>query len=92
MGFFAMMFLFFVFMRMMHGRRRHFARLHYYGAHRYYNHHLHARHFAAMADAPRPNAYEQLKQRYVRGDIDVEEYERGVDEILRSPEGQRIVN
>lgn len=92
MGFFAMMFLFFVFTRMMHGRRRHFVRLHYYGAHRNFQHHMHGRCFVAMADAPRPNAYEQLKQRYVRGEIDVEEYERGVDEILRSPQGQRLVN
>jgi hypothetical protein len=92
MGFFGMMFLFFVFMRMMHGRRRHFARLYYCGSQRPYHHHLHARPFPAIADAPRPNAYEQLKQRYVRGDIDVDEYERGVDEILRSPQGQRIVN
>jgi hypothetical protein len=91
MGFFAMMFLFFVFMRMMHWRRHHFARLRYYGPH-CHHHHLYARRFPAVADAPRPNAYEQLKQRYVRGEIDVEEYERGVDEILRSPNGQRIVN
>jgi uncharacterized membrane protein len=92
MGFFAMMFLFFIFMRMMHGRRRHFTRLHYYGPHRNYHGHLRAGCFPAITDAPRPNAYEQLKQRYVRGDIDVDEYERGVDEILRSPQGQRIVN
>ena len=91
MGFFVMMFLFFFFMRMSHWRRHHFARLHYYGPRRYHYHYMQARHLPVV-EAPRPNAYEQLKQRYVRGDIDVDEYERALDEILRSPEGQRIVN
>ncbi len=89
MGFFAMMFLFFAFMRMIHGRCHHSTRLHYYGARRLYQ--LQHRP-QAHNSRPAPNAYEQLKQRYVRGDIDVDQYERELDEMLRSPDGHRIVN
>jgi uncharacterized membrane protein len=94
MGFFAMMFLFFIVMRMMHGRRHHFTRLSYCASQR--QRHLRARpfcgHHVPVTEAPKPNAYEGLKQRYVRGDIDVEQYERELDEMLRSPEGKRFVN
>lgn len=89
MSFFAMIFLFFVFVRLAACRRPHFSRLHESGSHRFKQCRMRS---IEVTEPPRPSVYEQLKQRYVRGDIDVDEYERQLDEILRSPEGRRAVN
>jgi hypothetical protein len=89
--FFAMLLMFIVFSRITHGRRRHFAHL------RYHHRHWHAQHpvFVQMRPPvvapPQPNAFEQLKRKYVDGDIDVEEYEAGVDALLRAPETRKVV-
>lgn len=98
MGFFLMMFLFFCLMRMMsHGRRHHFVRMHYHG--RTHSHHricsqpFYARQVpVAETQKPQASAYERLKRRYVDDEIDVEQYERELDELLRSPEAKRFVN
>jgi uncharacterized membrane protein len=81
--FFVMMVMFFVFMRVMHGRRRHFARLHC-------QRHPHFRSTQAVP-APRPSAFERLKQRYVEGDLTDEQYEDELDALLRSPETRMSV-
>ena len=87
--FFAMLIIFFIVMRASHGRRRRFV---YLG----YHHHWHGRHpyRLRMHDAPTANSlnvFEQLKQRYVSGDIDVEEYESQLDALLRAPETRKAI-
>jgi hypothetical protein len=88
--FFAMMVMFFIFMRVAHrGRRRHYA-------FRAYSGHCRSR-LRTVAEpriavaAPKPNAFDTLKQRYVDGDIDVEQYEDELDALLRVPENRKIV-
>ena len=41
------------------------------------------------AEVPRLTAFEQIKSRYVSGEIDDEQYERELDALLRTPEGRR---
>jgi uncharacterized membrane protein len=92
--FFAMMIMFFVFMRVTHGRRRHFAhsRLHRHwpGRHPYFVQ-LQAQPRSPAPAAPKPSAFEQLKRRYVVGEIDVEQYEDELDVLLRLPEARKDV-
>jgi uncharacterized membrane protein len=74
--FFVMMILFFVFMRFaVHGRRHHCGHLHY----------AHRRRPVRIEAAPKPNAFDRLKQRYVEGDLTDEQYEDELDTLLRSP-------
>ena len=40
---------------------------------------------------PEPNAFERLKQRYIRGDISDEQYETELDALLRTPETRKMV-
>lgn len=40
---------------------------------------------------PEPNAFERLKQRYVRGDLTDAQYESEVDALLRAPETRKLV-
>jgi hypothetical protein len=84
--FFAMMIMFFIFMRVTHGRRRHFVRL------QTCNHwHGHRRIAAAPRSEPTLSVFDRLKQQYVQGDIDVEEYEARLDVLLRTPETRKAV-
>lgn len=85
--FFAMLIMFFIFMRVTHGRRRHFAHLHSC------SHRGHHRPRVAVPDhaEPKPSAFDQLKQQYVHGDIEVEQYEAALDALLRAPETRKTV-
>jgi uncharacterized membrane protein len=67
-------------MRLSFGRRRHFAHWH-----------CHQHRHRQTPARPQPNAFERLKQRYVQGEIDVEQFEREVDALLRSPEMRKVV-
>lgn len=84
MMFFMMMLLFFVVMRVSHGRRRHFAPRHCQ------HQHLRARPVRQEVAKPAPNAFERLKARYVQGELSDEQYEAGVDELLKTPEAKHI--
>ena len=75
--FFAMLILLFVFMRLTCGRRHRFARL------RCYNHQPWHRPVRIDQPAPKPTLFEQLKQRYVDGDLSDEQYEEELDKLLR---------
>ncbi|HKO18612.1 MAG TPA: SHOCT domain-containing protein [Acidobacteriaceae bacterium] len=37
---------------------------------------------------PQPSAFEQLKARYVKGEIGDEQYESALDDLLKTPEGR----
>jgi uncharacterized membrane protein len=90
--FFAMMIMFFIFMRLTHGRRRHYAHLHY-RRHWHHTHPFRAQLQAPFAAPPAPklNAFEQLKKRYVDGDIDVEQYEDELDVLFQQREARKDV-
>jgi uncharacterized membrane protein len=84
--FLVMLILFFVFVRVVAGGHHgHCVPLH------------HRRHWPLQpASAPRPqaaqpNAFERLKQRYVRGDISDEQYESELDTLLRMPDTRKMV-
>ena len=85
---FAMMIMFFIFMRVTLGRRRHFVRLQHCN-------HSHWRGHRRVQAAPKPeptlSVFNRLKQQYVQGDIDVEEYEAKLDVLLRTPETRKAV-
>ena len=83
MFFFMMMIMFIVVMRAPHMRRRHSAHWHCH------SHRLPAPPRARMA-GPQPDACEQLKTRYVQGELSDEQYEAAVDELLRTPEGRLV--
>ena len=88
--FFAMMIMFFVIMRVLHGRRRHFAPLYYCGRPHSYHRSGPLQRGAASQPA-QPSAFDRLKQRSVDGDLTDEQYEDELDSLLRSPETRKSV-
>ena len=84
--FFAMTILLFVFMRFAVGGRR--GRC----LPRHYHRHWQLQPVQIKAPTqPSSNAFEKLKQRYVRGDISDEQYESELDTLLRTPETRKMV-
>jgi hypothetical protein len=75
--FFAMMIMFFIFMRLAFGRRHRFARL------QCHSHHYHRQRRAPVQAPPEPSPFERLKQQYVDGDLSDEQYEEELDKLIR---------
>ena len=76
--FFAMLIMFFIFMRLASGRCHRFPQLHHY------HHHNHRQRPVRLQPAPpKPTPFERLKQRYVDGDLSDEQYEEELDKLLR---------
>jgi hypothetical protein len=88
---FGLILIAFVFLRL---RRRRHWRMYHFAWHTsagfpprfdYYRQQQHQQQRPAL---PQPSAFEQLKARYVKGEIGDEQYERALDDLLKTPEGR----